>query len=152
MQPLSPHDLEFTLTVPFSFHFSKSISIFAALSNPLYSVLLWGPAGKRLPTPFPCRGLHSSLSICVMGWTQAELHLILCLKWKWKSMNGFCESEWDLNVPEPRVGWGPWVTWCPTVTANIIARHPLHFWDDLLCQFLDDVIFSSIVIPLKCVV
>lgn len=58
------------------------------------------------------------------------------------------EPEWDLNASE----LGGWVTWGPAVTAHVVARHPLHFRDDLLGQLLDDVVFSSVVIALKGVV
>lgn len=47
---------------------------------------------------------------------------------------------------------GGQVTWGPAVAAHVIARHPLDFGNDLLGQFLDDVVFSCIVISLKRVV
>lgn len=58
---------------------------------------------------------------------------------------------WNPNSLELGLGLSR-VTWCPTVAAHVIARHPLHLRDDLLGQLLDDVIFSSVVITLKRVV
>lgn len=58
----------------------------------------------------------------------------------------------NLNALELGLGLGSRVTWCPTVAAHVIARHPLHLRDDLLGQLLDDVIFSGVVITLKRVV
>lgn len=66
-------------------------------------------------------------------------------------MGGFYASLQTLNALELG-GDGPWVTWRSTVAAHVIACHPLHLQDDLFGQFLDDVVFPSAVVTLKCIV
>lgn len=73
---------------------------------------------------------------------------------KKKKKNQWVDSRhlWSLNALQLGSGLGSRVTWCPTVAAHVIARHPLHLRDDLLGQLLDDVILSGVVITLKRVV